>query len=91
MRIVLMCDKVERIAERKYRSWFRQLPHGQSQIQAELDCPTVPGTKYSVLLKGIFPSFQNNQECVTDLLSFSSGEHLKAISLTEEAKAEEGK
>lgn len=89
MKVVLVCQRVERLDAKRYRCVFRQFPRGTDLIEADMDCPTIPGERYNVLLRGVFPGYAENRCCVSDVLSFTCRETLKAISCTEENDAVE--
>jgi hypothetical protein len=78
MKILLVCQRVEWLGERRFRVLFRQFPHGQDLIEAELDSPAVPGERYELLLKGVFPGYLNGTPCVGGMLAFTCREALTA-------------
>lgn len=89
MRIVLLCVSAERWDAKRFVNKFRQFPHGKDIIEAHMDCPAVPGTKYHLLLKGLFPGYAGGP-CSSDMDSFSCREFLKGIGLQEEFPLGEG-
>jgi len=84
MKIVLICERCERIAPRQYRCLFRQLPYGKELVAATLDCPTVPGERYDLLLRGLMPDSDNKYGVyVSDMIELEVGETLKAAAEAE--------
>jgi hypothetical protein len=88
MRIVLMCERVEQVSNGLFRVRFRGFPNGPEFIDAELDCPAVPGQKYHLLLKGMFPGYPegstSSAPCLSDLLAFHARQALRATDLQTE-------
>jgi len=90
MKIVLLCERVERLKNRRYRCVFRQLPHGQDLIEAVLDIPARPGALYNVLLCGEFPSagLSGGLRCSTDVGQFTCRETLTGVDTQAAAELE---
>lgn len=79
-RIVLVCERCERVNEKLYRSVMRQLnSFGVDAVRIETESPVVPGTEYELRLVGLYPGYNENHPCSSDMLSFATTESLKAI------------
>lgn len=95
MKVLLKCTLVRQITEKVYLASFLPVQKNglvieTTPIEIEFDCPVVPGTYYSILIKGKYPisGLSNpNTECVGDILSFRIGFHqLEGIDIQQEAE-----
>jgi hypothetical protein len=84
MKIVLMCESVEKTGPEKYKCLFSLMPEARDLIEIESEAPTIPGLLYTLLLRGVFPGYMENKEVVSDLLSMRTEATLTAISIQEE-------
>ena len=66
MKIVLVCKSCEEIAENFFRSVVYLAGHTGTVLTIETDSALLPGSYYYVMLKGVFPGFQDNRPCVSD-------------------------
>ena len=84
MKIVLLCDRVEKQddkGEAMYRCTFSQAPKGISPIVVTLPSPPIPGQYYELLLNGMFPLLGMNNKSIISMLSMSCTEHLNATDI----------
>jgi hypothetical protein len=76
--ILLRCISCECLGEKKYRAAFTPLPSGP-EVWAEFDCSVVPGTRYELLLKGMFPPHCDGRPCVGEFQRFKFSGDLTAV------------
>lgn len=89
MRIVLVCERCEQAeinGEKAFRATLRQHPHGIDLITVYMTSPPVPGQKYVLMMKGIFPSSYSDRPCVCDVVSFMAREQLTGVDLQTESE-----
>jgi hypothetical protein len=89
MRVVIVCVECKKLGEKRFFSTFKSTNPKPIDVNVgvETEYPTVPGNKYHIALRGIFPGYSSNGPCSSDILSLHSDKSvLRGITSQEEEK-----